>query len=170
MVQITQPQELRQRSHFPSAALSIGLLLALLSVALAACSPSLGGPPPPPTQPPVMHCGGVQSLGPHLVPADQAGAKQAEDCFWQAFQQCRPATFTFIMGGVDTVTTRIFTVQVDKVSSTGNCALSDTRQFRMLPNPPLASKTYTCMSMLEKPDGLHFSNCDADGDILVPVS
>lgn len=166
MVQITQRRRQRQQSHVTTAAVSIGLLIALLSIGLAACSSVLGGPPPP-TQPPVQQCGTVHTLGPHVVAADQAGAKQAEDCLWQAFQECLPATFVFVMGSVDTVLTRTFTVETD---NKGNCSLSDMRQFRMLPSPPEAPKTYLCKSMIEKTDGLHFSGCNVDGDIFAPVA
>lgn len=169
MVQITQRRRQRHQSCMTSAALSIGLLIALLSAGLAACSSGLDSPPPTPTptQAPVQQCGTVRTLGPHVIAADRAGAKQAENCFWLAFQQCLPATFVYVMGGVDTAITRTFTIESD---NKGSCTLSDMRQFRMIPSPPEAPKTYMCKSMIEKPDGLHFSGCDVDGDVIVPVA
>src|SRR5215469_15448527 len=83
--------------------LSTGFMMVLASVGLAACGYSgsnQSGTPSTSTQPrvqvthppaPVKRCGIVQGLARLEVPPSDIGAAQAENCFWQAFQHCRPA-------------------------------------------------------------------------------
>jgi len=68
------------------AVLSITLLLAVMSASLIACaSNSSSAQSPTPTTPvQAQKCGSVQT-NPRGVPLNEPAAKQAEDCFWQAF-------------------------------------------------------------------------------------
>ena len=160
------------------AALSIGLLITLVSAGLAACgysgsnegSTSSTEHQPQaqvthlPTQ--VQKCGIVQGLARLEVPVDDNGAQQAENCFWQAFQHCRPTTLVFITTSVDTALIRTFTIHNNK----GACSISDARQLRVVPNQPSAATTFTCTGLVQQQQGLHFLACGQDGDIVVPVS
>ena len=160
------------------AALGIGLMMALAGVGLAACgysgsnqssTPSTQSQPQaqvthPPV--PVQKCGVVQGLARLEAPPSDTGAARAENCFWQAFQHCRPATLVFITSSVDTALIRTFTIHDDN----GVCSISDMKQQRIVPNPPSPTGTYTCTGLVQKPDGLHFSACGKDGEVLVPAS
>jgi len=92
-------------------------------------------------------------------------AKQAEDCFWQAFQKCSPASLVYTLASVDTVTIRTFTIQ----SNGDHCSPVDAVQHTIVPAPLSAAKTYTCTGVTHKPDGLHFSSCGVDGDVVVSL-
>jgi hypothetical protein len=160
------------------AMLSIGFMMVLAGVGLAACGYSAsnqGSSPSTHSQPqaqvthppvPVQKCGIVQGLAHLEVPPSDTGAERAENCFWQAFQRCRPATLVFITSSVDTALIRTFTIHNDN----GACSISDAKQQRIVPHPPVPAGTYTCAGLLQKTDGLHFSACGKDGDVLVPVS
>ena len=113
---------------------------------------------------PGADCGTVQASANGLI--NPAAARQAEDCFWRAFQTCSPATLAFSKMGVDTVLTHTFTITQDN----GKCSISDTVQNGgpdAIPTPP---RTYTCSGLTRQVDGLHFSSCGEDGDILVPAA
>src|SRR5215472_11829528 len=103
------------------AVLGIGLMMALAGVGLAACgysgsqsstSSTQSQPQAQVTHPPVpaQKCGVVQGLAQLEVPPSDTGAAQAENCFWQAFQRCHPATLVFISSSADTALIRTFTI------------------------------------------------------------
>ena len=149
--------------------LSMGLVLVVICVGLVACGSNTttigGGSNPTPTvATQVQKCGNVQA-NPLGHPLNGTTAKQAEDCFWQAEQKCQPATLTYIAGGVDTITTHIFTIQ----SNGGQCSVSDAMTHAIVPSKPSVTKTYTCSSVNQQADGLHFSTCGSEGDIVVPM-
>ena len=160
------------------AALSIGLLIALVSTGLAACgysgsnegstSSTQHQPQAQVTHLPaqVRECGIVQGLARLEVPVDDNGAQQAENCFWQAFQHCRPTTLVFITTSVDTALIRTFTIHNNK----GACSISDARQLRVVPNQPSAARTYTCTGLVQQQHSLRFFSCGEDGDVVVPGS
>ncbi len=111
-----------------------------------------------------QQCGTVQASANGLI--NPGAARQAEDCFWRAYQTCSPATLAFSKTGVDTVLTHTFTV----TGNNGKCAISDTVQNGgpdAIPTPP---RTYTCAGLTQQAGGLHFTSCGADGDILVPAA
>ena len=141
--------------------LSTGLLLMILSLELVACGSSTGGGNTP-TQ--AQKCGTVQTT-PRSIPRDVTKAKQASDCFWQAYQKCSPASLVYTLTGIDTVKTRTFTVQ----RNNGYCTVSDAVRFAIVPAPLSTAKTYTCTGVAQMPDGLHFSGCGDDGDVVVSL-
>lgn len=154
-------------------ALSIGLLIALVSTGLAACGNSGSNQGnTPSTQPKtqvtqlpaeVQQCGIVQGLARLEVPVADNGAQQAENCFWQAFQHCRPASLVFVTTSLDTSLIRTFTIH----NNQGACSISDARQQRIVPNQPSAARIYTCTGLLQQ-HGLRFLSCGEDGDVFVP--
>jgi len=146
--------------------LGLGLLVVVISAGLAACGSNVGGSvnPTPTTSTQVQKCGKVQT-NPKGTPLDVTTAKQAEDCFWQAFQKCQPASFVYTLTGVDTITVRTFTIQ----NNGEKCAVLDAFQHSIVPQPLSTAKTYTCTGVTQKPDGLHFSFCGVDGDVAVPL-
>jgi hypothetical protein len=150
------------------AILSLGFLLVMLSVGIAACGyPTTGSTAPSPTATvQVQKCGVVQTgPGPRKVPTNDDLAKQATDCFWKAFQQCRPANLIYRAGGVDTIVVRTFTIQ----NNNGKCSITDAAEHFIVPHPtPVVSKAFTCAGVTQQADGLHFSACGEDGDVVVP--
>lgn len=118
-----------------------------------------------PGEPRGRNCGTVQMRGPQTV--NGPSAQQAEDCLWQAFQQCSTvgtAVFTVTQMGVDTLATRVFTLR----SSGSGCTIQESVEFRVVPRPPTMA-TYSCASLTREASGaLHFLACGADGDLVVP--
>jgi len=151
-----------------STLLSMGVLLLVIGVALAACGTNTGSAGNPTSTPTVsaqvQNCGKVQT-NPMGHPINGVTSKQAENCFWQAEQKCQPATLVYTAGGVDTIATHTFTVK----NNGGQCAITDTMTHQVIPMKPSAAKTYTCSSVKEQADGLHFSSCGNAGDIVVPT-
>jgi hypothetical protein len=157
----------RQVSKKSTFATFTAISTALLMLVLAACgstSTNVGGQPSP-TPPQVQNCGSIHSLGPQIIPADQSMAQQAENCFWQAFQQCQPATFTYSQNGVDTGTVHKFSLK----NINGTCSISDEVQHFIAPNPPGAAITYLCNDVKLQSDGLYFFSCGNIGTIFIPI-
>ena len=109
-------------------------------------------------------CGEVHTLNGHFIESE-ASVRQAENCFWQAFQQCSAASLTFQQSGIDAGVIHTFII----VNNTGKCSISDVTQHYIAPNPTQAGQTYTCTSLARQADGLHFLNCGTEGNIVVPL-
>ena len=155
MFQRARQYFLQHRLFTTGAIVILALLIAGVgvTVAFAGRTPARG-----------QNCGTVQASANGLI--NPAAARQAEDCFWRAFQTCSPATLAFSKMGVDTVLTHTFAITQDN----GKCSISDTVQNGgpdAIPTPP---RTYTCSGLTQQADGLHFSSCGEDGDILVPAT
>ena len=166
MLQIIQRYPGQSRLKRAFAVLSIGLLLAIISAGIAACASSSSGSqnPTPTKSTQVQKCGSIRT-NPQGIPLNGSAAKQAEDCFWQAYQKCHAATLSFTTAGVDTVTVRTFTIQ----NNGEQCSVSDTVQHAIVPAPLSAAKTYTCTGVTEQADGLHFTGCGNDGNIILTL-
>ena len=108
-------------------------------------------------------CGTVQTLGRLEVPVADSGAGEAESCFWQALQRCRPATLVFIMSSIDTSVLRTFSIH----NNHGECSIVDTRQFRVIPGRVSAAVNYTCAGVKKVQGGLLFVACGQDGNVTV---
>ena len=145
--------------------------LALLLFLLAACGANIGtttgsnSPAATATEPPIQHCGTVHTLGLRIVPADQTGAKSVVDCFWQAYQQCHPATLVYSQGGVDAATIHTFSLK----SQNGKCVITDALQHVIFPHSSKPGANETCTGLSQQTDGLHFLSCSNEGEVLVPV-
>jgi hypothetical protein len=139
-----------------------GALLAvwLVCLALAACGTT--------TPPSAMHqCGAVHVAAGRVLPQEAAAASAAESCFTHAYAICQPATLTYTSMGVDTGTTQNF---IEHLLS-GHCALTDSVQGYSANGggKTLPTQTYTCSGMQQRTDGLHFTDCGQEGDVLVPA-
>jgi hypothetical protein len=108
-------------------------------------------------------CGEVRTLGPN-APRD-AAALQAEDCFFQAFQQCQLATLTVTMSGVDAGTINRFAIE----KQGDNCRISGSLVRYVVPRPTPMPEQFICQGLTRKNGGLLFSACGAQGDIVVPA-
>jgi hypothetical protein len=161
-----RPLQDSQRATF-GAIVSMLLLCTFVSLGLLACGSSSGGAqnPTPTTAPAqVQKCGLVQT-NPRGGLIDAANAKQAANCFSQAYQKCQAASIVYISSGVDTITTRTFTIK----NSGGHCTISDAVQHQVIPAKPSSPTTYTCTAFTSKPDQLQFSGCGQDGNVTVPL-
>jgi hypothetical protein len=111
------------------------------------------------------NCGAVHTARQVVVPADTSKAPGIEDCFWQAYQQCHAATLSYVQGSVDTAQIHTFTLK----SQNNQCVITDALQSQVVPRPAKPVGTYTCTGLTRANDGLHFSACGNDGDVVVPT-
>jgi hypothetical protein len=144
--------------------------IALLMLLLSACGSNVGGQgqATTPTSTPsvqVQNCGAVHTLHSQIAPADLNTARQAENCFWQAFQQCQPATLTYAANEVDAGSVNTFTLK----SAGGKCAISDGVQHYIVPRPPGKTTIYTCSDVKLQSNGLYVFSCGDVGTIIVPM-
>ncbi len=167
MFHTQQPHLQESQQATFGAIVSMLLLCTFVSLGLLACGSSSGGAqnPTPTTAPAqVQKCGLVQT-NPRGGLIDATNAKQAANCFSQAYQKCQPASLVYTSGSVDTIMTRTFTIK----NNGGHCTISDTVQHQVIPAKPSSPTTYTCTTFTSKPDQLQFSGCGADGNVTVPL-
>jgi hypothetical protein len=132
----------------------------LACTALAGCGAS--------TPPTAFHkCGTVNLAAGRVLPQEAATASAAESCFAHAYASCQPAELTYTSMGVDTGTTQHFIEHL----SNGTCAVTDSVQgyTANFGGKTFPTQTYTCSSMQQEADGLHFTGCGQAGDVLVPA-
>ncbi len=187
MLQMTPYRQPRREVRTTGTVFILGLLTALLSVGLTACSYSsasissaqsqalltdppvgLTQPKTPviknPIQPQVQQCGIVQGYGAlKTVPVDLGRSRQAENCFWQAFQTCRPATLVFITNSLHATFTHTFTIHNDH----GSCSILDATKFGSITNSASPTTVYSCAGLKRYPRALYFLACGKDGTIIV---
>ncbi len=112
-----------------------------------------------------QNCGTLHSTVAGLLQADKAVAQQDENCFFQAFQQCHPATLTFQADSLDTGAIHHLAI----TGGSGSCHLTDGFQHYIAPNPPGAAISYTCASVQMQSDGLHILSCGDVGEVIIPA-
>ena len=117
----------------------------------------------PPSTPVIVSqdCGKIVTLGPN-PPAD-ASAERVQECFWQAFQECRTATLTITVRGVDTAVQNQLTIE----KRGSQCTVTNVEQSFAVNLPTPAVSVFSCARLERKPEGLLFVACSTDGDILV---
>jgi predicted small secreted protein len=141
----------------------------LLGILLAACGSNIttgGGGQATPTPAQTVNCGKIQSRANGIAPSDKAGAQQAVNCFYQAYQKCQPATLMFSSYGVDTGDVHHFAVK----DTNGSCAVSDGFQHFIAPKPLSAITIISCASMSMQSDGLHIESCGNVGTVIIPLT
>lgn len=84
-----------------------------------------------------------------------------ENCFAQSAQQCHAAIMHYIPNTAGVHRSYAFTVNEP------SCSITDTT---MDTQSGQTVGTYTCAAVAQRQDGLHFSSCGKDGDIVVPLS
>lgn len=154
-----------RKRHFLLAGLGLTCMLFFFTACGANGSTTAGSNGPAATATvPIKHCGTVHTLRQLVVPTEQKGAKGIEDCFWQAYQQCTPATLVYAQGAIDTATIYTFALK----SQNGKCMITDMLQHVVLPRSPTPGVNGTCAGLTQQTDGLHFRACNNQGDVLVP--
>ncbi len=143
--------------------------ITLFTLVLAGCGSNVGEQgqattPTPGLSTQVQKCGTVHTLHSQIVSVDQNTVKQTENCFWQAFQQCQPATLTYSKNELDTGTVNIFILK----NNGGKCAISVGVQQFVAPRPPGKPTMYTCSSVKLLSDGLYIYSCGDAGTAVIP--
>lgn len=169
----TRTYLIRRRFLMGSLTISLVFLLTLLAACGTNGSTTTGsgatnpGTTPTATKVPItQNCGVVHTMRLQVVPADTNLAKGAENCFWQAYQQCHPAKLLFAQNDLDTGTIHNFSLK----SENGKCVITDALQRFIAPRPPQSAGNYTCVGLAQQSDGLHFQACGSLGNVLVPVA
>lgn len=109
------------------------------------------------------NCGQIRMLGSN-PPIDRA-ALDAENCFFQAYQDCRVAELTVTMAGVDAGTMHRFSI----AKSGSQCRLTDTVSRYVVPRPTPAPEVLTCRGLIRRDGGLVVQGCGTVGDVVVPA-
>jgi hypothetical protein len=156
--------------------LVMGAVTIFVLMLLAACGTNVGTPSttttgsnggvtlaPTPTLA-TQNCGTVHTMRLLIVPTDTDRAKGVENCFWQAFQQCHPATLVYAQNNLDTGTIHNFSLK----NVNGSCTITDGVQNFIAPRPAQKATNVTCTGLTQQTDGLHFHGCGESGDVLVP--
>ena len=143
------------------------LTLILFLLLLAACSTTTSGDTSA-SQTPVLapqQCGAVHAFRSVLSTMDQTMAKKVEDCFWQAFVPCRPATLSYTQSDSEVSTIHTFSL----TSENSTCRVADRIQhFPTLHQQSFT--TYACAGVQKQADGLHILSCGPLGTILIPAA
>ncbi len=155
-----------KKQHFWLAGLTLCLFLLAACGANASATGGSSVQTATATPAPTKQCGTVRSLGKVVLPSYTKNAQGVEDCFWQAYQQCSPATLVYSQNGVDTATIHTFSLK----SLNGKCVITDTLQHVIFPRTPKPGVSDTCASLTQQADGLHFQTCQNEGDVVVPMS
>lgn len=109
-------------------------------------------------------CGTV-TLAPNSIFLQLATAKQAEDCFLRAYQQCKLASLVLSLAGLDIVSIHTFGIEQQQ----GGCAISDVVQTS-LGSQSLGRNFYTCARLEMTETSLRAINCGSEGTINIPSS
>lgn len=195
---MTQHWGLRRWFCRAPALLSIGLLIALASIGLAACGYNGSNPgSSPSTQPQaqvtqpstqVKHTSVQVTRSPTQVTLSQTHVQKCGivqglgrlevpvgvDTGAQRVEACLWQAFqhchpaALVFISSSPGTALIRTFTIS--SNNGACSISDARQQRIASNPPSAAGTYTCTGLVQKSGGLLFTACGKDGDVLVPAA
>jgi len=177
-----------QKFRLPVYAVLTMCLLALLMLALTACgsnsdqgSTTSSTPPkaqstPTPTPAsvatstpgtPAGYCGSISRMmqGAKSLPGP-GDPQKVGNCFWSAYQQCQPASISYITASIDTTLTRTFET---RKTASGACQVQDTVQTRVIPRPPRTMGVYTCTSAKMRATSLQFLDCQKDGTITLSL-
>jgi hypothetical protein len=146
------------------------LVLIVVLVVCAACGTNTGGQggqssPVAATPLPTQNCGALHGNYAGLLPTDKASAEQDENCFFNAYKQCHPATLTYQVASLDTGSIHHFAVK----ASNSSCSLSDGLQRYIAPKPPRQTITYPCASASMGAYGLRITACGEAGDVVIPL-
>ena len=112
-------------------------------------------------------CGALHYAAGGLI-SSSADARRAETCFANAANQCRPATLTASVMGVDTGTVDTLVVEPPLVPW-NRCQLTLSASHYGLVRITNPTVTATCQSATLTADGLRVDGCGSLGDITLPA-
>lgn len=137
------------------------ILAVVVAGGLAGCS--VGGPTASAGS--AKDCGQVSVAGPGVQNSTQA--QQAENCFYQAYQNCASATLEAHFMGVDAGADH----KLETASGTSGCTVKDTVTHYVVPsNITPTPQVYTCTSLKQTSTTLVLSNCGDLGTVTIPAS
>jgi hypothetical protein len=111
-----------------------------------------------------QQCGSVHAFRSRVTSMDQSMARGVEDCFWQAFQQCQPATMSYTQSDATSGTVHTFSLE----NQNGRCLVTDSaRPFTTHMSQPAVLST--CAGIQKRADGLRVLSCGKLGNILIPA-
>jgi len=99
---------------------------------------------------------------PRCLQVPGLGGEQAESCFWQAFQHCRPATLAFTAGAsakFHTTLKHTFTIH----NENGTCLITDVQQIGASSN----TTNSICTGLVRHPRALDVLSCGQEGTVAV---
>ncbi len=112
-------------------------------------------------------CGAIHYAAGGLI-SSSSDARQAESCFANAASQCRPATLSASIMGVDTGTVDTLVVE-PPLAPWGSCRITLTATHYGLIHVVNPTLTAACRSATLTTDGLRVSGCGSLGDIDLPA-
>jgi hypothetical protein len=102
----------------------------------------------------------------HLGHVNGTQAEQAETCFYQGFQQCSAVSLGLSqMGGVDTASESIFSVQT---ANGGGCRIAEA-DYDIVNTSVTATTTATCTGLTRQNGGLLITSCSSGHDVSIPA-
>lgn len=92
---------------------------------------------------------------------------QVANCFWQAYQQCQPATMHLTFMGVDAGVQHTFALEKQ-----GNaCTITDSAQnYNVVVKLKAKPVVSTCTDMAMQSDGLHITGCSNGNTFFIPTA
>ncbi|HET9110356.1 MAG TPA: hypothetical protein VFN78_05990 [Ktedonobacterales bacterium] len=112
-------------------------------------------------------CGALHYAAGGLI-SSSSDAQQAESCFANAASQCRPATLSASVMGVDTGTADTLVVEPPLVPW-DSCRITLTATHYGMIHLANPAMTATCRSATMTTNGLHVSGCGKLGDLDLPA-
>jgi hypothetical protein len=168
----------RRRQKYSFAGFAITATLMLLCALLASCgsvprqgsqsqttptaNPALTANP---TQTQQAHNCGKVDITLNGKPSDANQARQAANCFWEAFQNCQAASLLLKEHSLDTGADHTFTTK----GTHSTCSIMDTVTHYIVPNNLKTTRSYDCRGLVMQADGLHFIACGSLGNIVMPI-
>lgn len=151
----------RSRAYLGSVVLVFGVVGALAGCGATGSSTVLSGSSG--SSGVAQDCGSINVTGPTGLQSP-GQAQQDENCFYQAYQHCTPATLGATFMGVDAGS-------VDKFATApaaSGCAVKATVTHYIVPsNNTPTPQVYTCASLTQSSNGLTLT-CESLGTITIP--
>jgi hypothetical protein len=110
----------------------------------------------------IMHGTGSPAFG-----VQNTSPSQVTDCFWQAYQQCQPATMHLTFMGVDAGVQHTFTLE----KQSNACTITDSAQnYNVVVKLKAKPVVSTCTDMAMQSDGLHIAGCSNGNTFIIPTT
>lgn len=170
----------------------IASLLGLFILAMSSCGSASGGPnsgnaatqtiapsatsaskaptalatPTTPSTTAILNCGAIKVSA--LPISGDEKSRDAEECFWHAYQQCQASVVIVNFTGIDTLTRH--TVTLAPGTQSGSCRVTEVAQHSIMPQPVKTTGIYSCGSINRTSQAMVIKACGKDGDITIPLN
>ncbi|WP_201393793.1 hypothetical protein [Ktedonobacter sp. SOSP1-85] len=136
------------------------------SVTSASKTPTALATPTTPGTTAILNCGAIKISA--LPISGDAKSRDAEECFWHAYQQCQAAILIVNFTGIDTLTRH--TVTLGPGTQSGSCHVTEVVQHSIMPQPLKTTGNYSCGSINRTSQAMVIKACGKDGDITIPLT